>query len=77
MGKVAAIIMLALWGCAKPCEQQIIYKTEYVNVAVPMPCDIAEPQAPAWMDDPNLMAEDYGEYTLKLLKAFRACKGEK
>lgn len=70
---IGAVLLCLCSGCCKP---EVVYRTAYQDVLIPVRCEIAAPVKPAKADNAALQIIDLINYTHELELTVRACGGE-
>lgn len=73
---ITVLIFTAVYmpGCTN--QPEVVYRTVYKDVLVPVKCDITLPIRPIQTDSPVLNTLNIIEYTQTMEIALKACRGE-
>lgn len=81
---IATIAVLLLAGCALPTKPDVVYRTQRVEVPIPVPCKVAMPKLPAecqpsdqsrqaWLRCALIQRSEQQGYQAELEAALKAC----
>lgn len=66
------LFLVLLSGCA--CKPEIVWKTEYRDVYVPVKCDVSMPDRPEINEDAVIMVLDLVGYAAELEALLEVCR---
>lgn len=75
MRKIKAVFFALCTLLFNACAKEVIYKTVYKDVYIPVPCTFQPPEKPKYNGNPTLGVYDLIDYIKKYHIAAQTCQG--